>query len=238
MFSFHPDKFDFWPVYDCIKRFYPLGIPRGSLYKDYAGFKEAVALWESEIVNADRCEARWAPFVNEVTLGLGKPVFGRTYGQAPCYSIAVELERKVLENITRIRELQCFVSILGPFYTVIGIDRNEIQTGERHPVRSTNYMVVSPQHEYEDSFRKLCDIVEDRFKGYRFVPYRICTTAIEGLRVWYMDEDEPGNRIFHALFTYQIDFNIQTLGAETYGADAWIKEGYVQKGSWVANPPL
>jgi hypothetical protein len=42
MFSFNTDKHDFWPIYDAIKQFYPIGIQKNDddgMYVSYPGIK-------------------------------------------------------------------------------------------------------------------------------------------------------------------------------------------------------
>ena len=56
-----------------------------------------------------------------------------------------------------------------------------------------------------------------------------------GLSVWYMDVDERSDSAFNALFSWRVDVDTQTMGDRFHGADAWLKEGYVQLvGQWAA----
>ena len=42
MLYFNSDKFDFWKIYDAIKRFYPIGVKKdeSKMYLSYPGLKE------------------------------------------------------------------------------------------------------------------------------------------------------------------------------------------------------
>lgn len=236
MFKFSPEKYDFWPAYDCVKKYYPLGFTergRGSYYEDYPGFKAAVELLTSEIHDHDRFQQVWRTFEQQLTARTGLPLLGTTFGQAPSYSAITEIARTTAETITHVREVHCYVSILGPFYSVVGVDRSEV-----NGVRSTNFLVPSPEGEYAETFIRIQALIEERFPGFRFVPLEICAVRMPGLRVWYMDEDERSDHIFNGLFSYLIDVETQTVGDRYYGANAWIKEGYVEPpGKWTAGPP-
>ena len=108
---------------------------------------------------------------------------------------------------------------------------------EDQQYRSTSYLVVSPENEFAAAFRLLCDQIENRFKGYRFIPFELCKQTIEGLDVRYTDENL--NTVFHALFNNHIELDTcRTIGNDHFKSDNWIKEGYVNEGEgWVIYPP-
>jgi hypothetical protein len=83
----------------------------------------------------------------------------------------------------------------------------------------------------------LCDRIENRFKGYHFIPFELCKQTIEGLDVRYSDENL--STVFHALFNDHIDLDTwRTIGDNYYKSDDWIKEGYVDEGGgWTMYPP-
>ena len=110
-------------------------------------------------------------------------------------------------------------------------------TEGKNKFRTTNYLAVSPEHEFSKIFNLLCEQIEMRFIGFRFVPFHICTQTIIGLDV--KDDLEKQDMIFDALFGgSHIRFNNRILGNEFYKADDWIKEGYVDIGShWTIYPP-
>jgi len=45
------------------------------------------------------------------------------YGQAPSYSLYIEPGKSTGNDVTRINEFHCFVSLPGPFYTIISQDK-------------------------------------------------------------------------------------------------------------------
>jgi hypothetical protein len=238
MLYFNYEEFDFWKVYDSIKRFYPIGIKKDEsrLYYSYAGLKELELIIVDNIHDDKHFEERWGSFTKEVATQIGKEVVGTTYGQAPSFSSFVLLEQTFLDNLTRTKQLHFFVSLVGPFYTIIGEDLSTVKIEEKH-YRSTSYLVVSPEGEFADTFLFLCDRIEQRFKNYRFIPFELCRQTIDGLDVHYSDEHL--NKVFYALFNDHIELDIwRTIGDNYYKSGDWIKEGYVDEGGgWTSYPP-
>lgn len=237
MFSFYAYKFDFWKIYDIIKKFYPIGIQKGEdkMFYSYPGLKELGDIVVENIHENDNYIARWESFTNQIENLIQKKIVGTTYGQAPSFSAFVQLGTSSFDNLTRERELHFFVSLVGPFYTVIGQDKSIIKVGDG-VFRNTSYLVVSPENEFADIFNILCNKIEERFKGFRFVPFYICKQTIDGLDVRYVNDSL--NSIFNALFNDHVDLNVRTLGDESYKSKDWIKEGYIDTGKgWTVYPP-
>jgi hypothetical protein len=133
MLYFNYEKFDFWKVYDSIKRFYPIGVKKNEsrLYYSYPCLKELEAIVVENIHDDKHFEERWEHFTKGIETEIGKEIIGTTYGQAPSFSSFVLLEQSSLDNQTRTKELHFFVSLVGPFYSVIGADINTVKIDER-----------------------------------------------------------------------------------------------------------
>ena len=238
MLYFNHKKFDFWKVYDSIKRFYPIGIKKdeSKMYFSYPGLEELSAIVVDNIHNDNHFKERWNLFTKEIEAEINKEVIGTTYGQAPSFSSFVQLDKTCYDDLTRTKELHFFVSLVGPWYTIIGVDVNEVKSEERN-YRSTNYLVVSPENEFTEAFGMLCNKIEKRFEGFRFIPFNLCTQTIDGLEVRYTHENR--NAVFHALFNDHIDLTTRNIiGNDFYKSEDWIKEDYVDDGGhWTAYPP-
>ena len=239
MLYFNSDKFDFWKIYDAIKRFYPVGVKKAEskMYFSYPGLKELEDIVVDNIHNDKHFIERWDNFTKDIEKEIGKEIIGTTYGQAPSFSSYVLLDTASIDNLTRTKELHFFVSLVGPFYTIIGQDSNTVKLEEHKNYRSTSYLVASPENEFADTFKLLCDKIENRFKGFRFVPFEICQQTIDGLDVRYSDENL--NTVFHALFNNHIDLTIwRKIGNDYFKSEDWIKEDYVDTGGgWTIYPP-
>lgn len=148
MLYFNYNKFDFWKIYNSIKHFYPIGIKKddSKMFHSYPGLKELEKVLVDNIHDQDKFNSVWKDFTNEIESRLGKEIIGTTMSQAPSFSSFVSLETTKLDNLTRTKELHFFVSLVGPYYTVIGEDNNTIKIEDRQ-LRTTNYIVTSPQGE-------------------------------------------------------------------------------------------
>jgi len=207
------------------------------MYFSYPGLKELEDIVVDNIHDDNNCTERWENFTKDIEKEIGKEIIGTTYGQAPSFSSYVLLDTVSIDNLTRTKELHFFVSLVGPFYTVVGQDNNTVRLEEYKNYRSTSYLVVSPENEFANVFKILCDKIENRFYGFRFVPFEICRQTIDGLDVRYSDENL--NTVFHALFNNQIDLTIwRKIGNDYFKSEDWIKEGYIDTGGgWTIYPP-
>jgi len=239
MLYFNPNKFDFWKIYESIKHYYPIGIKKdeSELYYSYPGLKELEAIVVDNIHNNEHFISRWVNFTKEIEVEIAREIIGTTYGQAPSFSSFVVLEKNSMDNLTRTKELHFFVSLAGPYYTIIGQHNIAIKIGDNKNYRSTNYLVVSPENEFTDAFHLLCGKIEKQFKGFRFVPFHLCKQTIEGLNVRFTNENLC--TVFYALFNNQIDMNnLNIIGNDYYKSNDWIKEGYIDDGGgWSSYPP-
>ncbi len=239
MLLFNSDKFDFWRIYDAIKRFYPIGIRKdeSKMYFSYPGLKELEDIVADNIHDRNHFIERWVNFTKDIEKQIGKEVIGTTYGQAPSFSSTVLLDTISLNDLTRTKELHFFVSLVGPFYTIVGQDNNAIKVDDRRSYSSTNYLIVSPEKEFAETFDFLCEKIEDRFKGYRFVPFEIYQQTIDGLEVRYSEENL--NSVFHALFNDHIDMiDWRKVGNDYFKSEDWIRKDYVDTGGgWTIYPP-
>ena len=114
MLYFNNDKFDFWKVYDSIKRFYPIGVRKNErrLYYSYRGLKDLTAIIVDKTQDEKQFES-WELFTREIESEISKEITGTTYGQAPSFSSFVLLEKTTLDNLIRTKELHFFVSLVA-----------------------------------------------------------------------------------------------------------------------------
>jgi hypothetical protein len=252
MFDFNHEKYDFWPIYDSIVKHYPIGIRKDEteMYLHYPGLKQLELLVVETIHHTESdFSRRWRNLEETLEKQTDKMTIGTTYGQFPSFSSNLVIEKIPSGKLTWYKELCFTVSLLGPYYTVFGRDKTEIFQEGKDPYYprlsnrfyySTPILTVSPEEEYADVFRLLCGEIEDRFQGYRFVPYSLYRQRLQGLEVIdpYVEPSEKRDKIFHALFHDQIDFNAQTVGIIYYKSNDWIKEGYQDNGGgWAIYPP-
>lgn len=238
IFNFNSGRYNFWPVYDAIKEYYPIGL-RGassSVYFEYPGIKRLEEIVVDNIHVRSHFWERWSRVKRKWQKEIGKPIRETTYGQAPSFSGYVEVFRKKVNDCVLSKELHLAVSLVGPFYTLFGLDNTTLIEDERY-YPQTHRVVIAPTSRYSTYFAPLRAEIEKDFAGYRFVPYFIHRMFIEGLRVRYRDDAE--NRVYHALFNENFTFNRPIVGDEyDYGTDQWLTGDPSDGGGWIVGPPL
>lgn len=240
MLFFNFDSYDFWPIYDCINNFYPIGIaqPERDIFDYFPGTRALVDITKKNIHDEANYKNKWLSFLSQIEQHIKITVLDTTYGQAPSFSCAIELERNELMGVKRIKELHLFVSLVGPFYCVIGKDRNEIIIGD-NLIQSVNYLLVSPEQQpFSNTFLLLCQLVETQFSDFRFVPFFVNKMEIKGIQIAYAVEKREA--VFHALFHDQLSLTDSTFGNEYFLFERWKAEtpNKDENSVWTIGPPL
>jgi hypothetical protein len=227
---FHSEKYDFWPVYESINKYYSTGVVNESNYElnnqdqsIYQGQKELTKVILDNIHDEKVYTSTWKEislFIEEKT---ARAVESTTYGQAPCISGEIEIQRSSMPGLVRLKKLNYFISLLGPYYSIIGSDESIISDNGTHYV--TNLLIASPVYDYEETYKLTESIFTEKLPGYRQIPFHLCKERINGLRVTYT-ESESTNYLFNALFNDHLDLSITCVGDTLYGADKWIRPDY------------
>ncbi|MVN22444.1 polysaccharide deacetylase family protein [Mucilaginibacter arboris] len=231
-FSFNSVKYNFWPLYEAIKLYYPIGIPHdSSLYINYPGIKNLTAVIIENIHNSDNYNRNWVSFQKEISQKFNIEVIGTTYGQAPSFSCDLIIENFEHNQLKRTKKLSLAVSLAGKFFTIYGVDETIITDKNEDNFDSDfhaiNALAVSPYKEFELVFKDLKSMVEAKFTSYKFVPFAINSMFIKGLQVRYLFKEEC--TIYNALFNHLLDTydtKKSPRGDKHYGYDDWLVEDY------------
>src|SRR4051812_47711882 len=115
---------------ETIKTFYPAGMSSFEPeYHEYAGIKKLQEIiWEGIAVRKNF--RNWSAFVKRVSAKLNKEVNGTTYGLMPGYSADLILERYEDSMLIREKKISFAVSLLGPYYSICGIDQTTIKLSD------------------------------------------------------------------------------------------------------------
>jgi len=231
MFSFNSHKYNFWPIYETIVKYYPVGISKNNnkLYNFHKGIIELKNLIHDNLVDQENFQSRWKSFDNIIEDNINKKPIG-TSGFSPSFSSLIEIEILDFENLTRIKRIHYLVSLLGPYYTIIGDDLNIIKVGEER-LTNINYLVISPFNEFSGLFKILSTEIEKYFQNYRFVPFFILEQEINGLEVPFSDINTSS--IFTALFNSQFDFSLPTFGDRQFKEELWITDDWDNSGEFI-----
>jgi hypothetical protein len=226
---FHSEKYDFWPVYESIKKYYPLGLISENNGHDryylssYQGQKELVSVILDNIHDEIVFSTKWKEIGLLIEKKTTQVVVSTTYGQAPCISGEIEIHHSSMPGLVRLKKLNYFISLLGPYYSIIGSDESVISDNDTHYV--TNLLIASPINDYEETYKLTESVFTEKLPGYRQIPFHLCKERINGLQVNYT-ESENTNYLFNAVFNDHLNLNITHVGDTLYGADKWIRPDY------------
>lgn len=131
----------------------------------------------------------------------------------PCYSASLLLFRQKLETLTYERELRIYISVIAPFYTVLGYDIVTINQVQR---TLDPLIFVSPISIYEKWFVPSRILIEKHFSDYRFIPFVFLEEQIEGLWAPIGSHEYPGDCVFQAFFTNENVSKFKTIGNQFY----------------------
>jgi hypothetical protein len=236
-FAFDSNKYDFWPLYHAIQKYYPIGIKKhqeGSIYRQYRGIQELekLLLEKTGPKNANY-KKNWVSFIEQIGKALKKKAQGTTFGFAPSHSAYLILDSTGEGDRRNYKELHFAVSHLGQFYQVYGLEKSVrssvlMHEGEEVTWQTVNLkkIVVSPLGEYRPYFERVENYITEKYKGYRLVPFKIGQTFIDGLQILHLDNENCS--INMALFNDFLGLGeqvaeIEPQGNLEYGMDYWKK---------------
>jgi hypothetical protein len=144
------------------------------------------------------------------------------------------------KEYTKTKKLCYYISLLGPYYTIYGMDSSDVLLpttfsnfdGDEMrviPYSADHVATISPIFEYESLFVQLQHKIKERFTGYKFIPYSIGVTSIDGISFRYMSEDDSAednrhnNNIYTALFSLKVKPRCRYRGDTNYGFVDWLK---------------
>ncbi len=230
-FAFNNDVYNFWPIYEAIRKYYPIGIKkleRINSYYEFQGTKEKEKLLVEQIHDQEAYQKNWGSYCSYLSKELGQKVTSTTMGQAPCLGAEVELLDQTNNHIKHIRTLHFTVSLLGPFYQIYGVDKTIVMDpNSRRSLAGfvVNWICPSPKVFFEEIFLQVEKHLKVKYPNHRFVPFFVSQAYMNGLQVRY--NDESTSTIGEALFD---DFLRQHEYAPVdkntkYGTEQWVREG-------------
>jgi hypothetical protein len=237
-FWFNEETYDFWPIYETIKKFYPLAGDHGDEddYRDESPetLLRGNTIYES-VYSRSHYSAKWKEFKKYLQKEVSKKIETSHFLSFPCFEGRLVLEQKACKDVKWTKELHFSICLLGPYYTIIGLDKTQIKL-ERERIFSENQepkwqnfsraqaITVSPVFEYKEAFLLLQQKISSWFEGYKFVPYRINMMKVDGLfsEVNSANESLKGT-VFSALFNSTVEIDARVRGDEAYGYQEWRK---------------
>ncbi|WP_220473548.1 hypothetical protein [Flagellimonas pelagia] len=232
-FSFNSKEYDFWSLYNSIKKYYPIGIKKNQdldIYRQYPGILELEKILLESIADKKTYQRNWTSYIKRIGSELGKEVTGTTFGLVPSYSAFLILDfQKISSNRGVYKELHFAVSLLGKYYQIYGLNKTVLSYDDLsvpYQIQNLKEIVVSPIDEYKAYFESVELKITEEFKDYRMVPFAIGQLVINGLEILHLDKENCS--INMALFNDFLGLGEQMDEADVrgdinYGMDAWRK---------------
>ena len=229
-FGFNSAKYDFWPLYESINHYYPIGLsptspdaedPSWQIYPKFKGQQEFGKLVDENFGNEEIFAKKWTSIRLQIGENLNLPTVGTTLGSAPSFSFYLEVSSQKVGNHSIFQRLHVAISLLGQFFSIWGQDGTMLQlNGKFYP--ATNVITVSPFEEYVILFDKVYQEILERFPHYKFVPYGLHNKTIPGLELRRNSWPRGRNGlIYHALFNYLLTGDEATRGDMYFSDYHW-----------------
>jgi hypothetical protein len=211
-------KLTYNEVYEIIKTYYPIGVAETSMeYHQHPGMIRMRELVWSKM-NHDGERRKWKDLVSSFE-DQAEGTFGVTYEPGLLnysYSGVVDL---FIEEITfgkATRSICCQLSLIGPFYTIYGMDSAEIVLTEHLSAYFEPLIYFSPYSIYEKWFKLIRHKIEEEYHA-KFVPYsvlkcRVPSLSIPGAEVRF----DKNASVFQALFAIPDITNYRVYGDKSY----------------------
>lgn len=238
--SLHPFKNqyrdqDFTLISDTIKNYYPVNKAKRLTSKTVAsspGFKKIGKIVNEEFLNQKAYRDKWGKLTSNLKKAFKSPVQGHPDLSGGGFFGEVIIEEDKKPNFIRQKSLRFYVSILGPFFSIHGIDSSTalLEIESRVPefnkgnFAATNAITISPVFEYLEVFNKLEDELRSFFPGYLFVPYAVGMSTIKNISVADELRDPRSlDTVYEALFGIGAVHDALTRGDKYYGMIDWVK---------------
>jgi hypothetical protein len=235
---------NFQEIYDTIREYYPVGEEYKNYtpesLRDFPGYQKIWQLIDENFVNKKNYKGRWVPLSKYLKTSLKKRVVSSNGMFDCCASGEVIVSEFKSKEYTKTKKLCYFISLLGPYYAIYGIDSSEVILPTKFsnfngdeistiPYSADHVVTISPVFEYESLFVQLQNKIKEHFAGYKFIPYSIGISAIEGISYRYRSEyDSPEEKvymdnIYAGLFGLRVTPKCIHRGEDNYGFVDWLK---------------
>lgn len=226
---------DFTLIADTVKEYFPVNKPKRLTSKTVVsspGFKKIGKIVNEEFLNQKAYREKWGKLTSNLKKVFKMPVHGHPDLSSGGFFGEIIIEEEKKPDFIRQKSLEFYVSILGPFFSIHGVDSSiallEIESRvpdfNKGNFAATNAITISPVFEYQEVFSKLEDELRSFFPGYLFVPYAVGMTTVKNISV--ADElRDPRclDTVYEALFGLGAVHDALTRGDKYYGTRDWDK---------------
>jgi hypothetical protein len=232
----YPDH-DFALIANTVKEYFPTGKEKRLTSETVAasqGFKKIGDIAGREFMNQKAYQDKWGKLISHL-----KKIFKKTVSGYPDLSGGGFFGEVIIEEVEspdfiRQKTLQFHVSIIGPFFSIQGVDSSmallEIESwtsnAEKGHFDAKHAVTISPVFEYQEVFSRLESELRTFFPEYRFVPFEIGMSTMGKISIADDTQDyDPRmmDTIYEALFGRNAVHNCLTRGDMRYGLNDWLK---------------
>lgn len=226
---------DFSLISDTIKEYFPIGNDKRLTSEDLAaspGFKKISKIVDEEFLDQIAYTKKWGKLTSNLEKVFKDQVYGNASLSGGAFFGEVTIEEDKNPHFIRKKTLRFYVSILGPFFAIHGMDSSiallEIEPDDPDLIignfEAIHAITTSPAFEYQESFSKLEYELRSFFPGYLFVPYDVGMSTIRNISVAdELRDPRSFDTIYEGLFGLDAVHDSVTRGDKHYGMNDWVK---------------
>ena len=211
-------KINYIDIYEYISKYYPIGISEfDSQYFEYKGYNLLQELVYSKLEHFQHNE--WKDFVEKAIKEHSQPLKadGVSPMPDPSYTGSLLLLQEKTRNVIYSRKIVFHLSVIGPFYTIYGLDSIVIEDKIDQVLSFKPILYVSPCNIYESWFLLIRHQFEEVYPMHRFLPYSLLKERVKSLSVAGANvKNDQDASIFQALFTSEDVTNYKIKGNDFY----------------------
>ncbi len=226
---------DFTLISDAIKEYFPVDSPERltpQTVLSSPGWKKMGEIVNKEFLAEKAYHDKWGKLTSNLKKVFKKPVSGHPDLAGGGFFGEVIIEEDKKPDFIRQKSLRFYISIIGPFFSIHGVDssiaileiESRVKDFNKGNFAATHAITISPAFEYQELFNKLEDELRAFFPGYLFVPYLVGMTTMKNISVAdELRDTRSMDTIYEALFGYGSVQECLTRGDRNYGMNDWVK---------------
>lgn len=226
---------DFTLISDTINEYFPVNKPKRLTSKTVSsspGNKKIGKIVNEEFLNEKTYRDKWGKLRSSLKKVFKKPVHGHPDLSGGGFIGEVIIEEDKKPDFIRQKSLRFYISIIGPFFSIHGVDssiallefESRVKDFNKGNFTATHAVTISPVFEYQEVFNKLENALRAFFPGYLFVPYNVGMSTIKNISIADETRDPRSlDTIYEALFGLGAVHSCLTRGDRYYGMNDWVK---------------
>lgn len=190
---------------------------------------------QREIATGSDRIAAWKAYVDQLEKDFPQYEIKNQTAMQPGIGAIIKLEHKRYGELIAKKSLYLYQSLLGPYFTIFGLDEVYYDNNRYIPLRFDPIVTVSPVEEYEETFLQIQAHIQALLPNILFLPFMLARSHYPGLHTPWSQQNQD-NSLLEALFV-NIDFGQYSFrGDLSYGLNEW-SDTPLENNGWTAPPP-